>query len=75
MTAKKDRSRAAPSRSGTGSYLQGLKLKKAGCELPIRNLNACQVRRKTIDSQTVERYRELLQASKPPPVIVFEERP
>jgi dienelactone hydrolase len=50
-----------------------LKLKKAGCELPIRSLNACQVRKKTIDSQTVERYRELLQASEPPAIVVLED--
>jgi hypothetical protein len=73
MIATKDQPQAIPTHLGPGSYLRGLKLKKAGCELPIRSLNACQVRRKTIDPQTVERYRDLLFATEPPPIVVIED--
>lgn len=51
-------------------YLGKLKLLHRDHELPIRILNACQIRRKNADPATVTKYAELLTESEPPNIIV-----
>ncbi len=52
-------------------YLSKLTLLHREHELPIRILNACQIRRKHADPATVAKYAELLQESEPPCIIVI----
>lgn len=56
--------------NGQPGYLGKLKLLHRDHELPIRILNACQIRRKNADPATVARYAELLTESEPPNVII-----
>ena len=56
--------------NGQPGYLGKLKLLHRDHELPIRVLNACQVRRKNADPATVAKYAELLTESEPPNIIV-----
>ena len=51
-------------------YLGKLELLHRDHELPIRVLNACQIRRKNADPATVAKYAELLVESEPPNIIV-----
>lgn len=78
MAAKKTMSKnvivnTAPRTGNNGlpSYLGRLKMLHHDHELPIRVLNACQIRRKNADPATVAKYRELLSESEPPNVIVI----
>lgn len=52
-------------------YLANLKLIHRNHDLPIRVLNACQIRRKHADPATVAKYAELLSESEPPAIIVI----
>ena len=52
-------------------YLGKLKLLHRDHELPIRVLNACQIRRKNADPATVAKYTELLTESEPPNIIII----
>lgn len=56
--------------NGQIGYLAKLDLLHRDHELPIRSLNACQIRRKNADPATVAKYRELLSESEPPNIIV-----
>ncbi len=58
------------SHGGHLGYLGKLRLLHKDHELPIRVLNACQIRRKNADPATVTRYAELLTESEPPNIIV-----
>lgn len=56
---------------GQAGYLAKLKLLHRDHKLPIRVLNACQIRRKNADPATVARYAEMLAESEPPNIIVI----
>ncbi len=62
---------ATPKSSSQTGYLAKLKLLHHNHELPIRVLNACQIRRKHADPATVAKYAELLAESEPPAIIVI----
>ena len=57
--------------NGQAGYLGKLKLLHRDHELPIRALNACQIRRRNADPATVTKYQELLSESEPPNIIVI----
>ena len=57
-------------RNGQPGYLGKLKLLHRDHELPIRVLNACQIRRRNADPATVTKYAEMLAESEPPNIIV-----
>ena len=61
---------AGNNHNGQPGYLGKLKLLHRDHELPIRILNACQIRRKNTDPSTVGKYAELLSESEPPNIIV-----
>ncbi len=69
MSAKKTIAATAKGNSQPG-HLAKLKPLHLDYELPIRILNACQVRHKHADPATVAKYRELLVESEPPPIVV-----
>jgi ParB-like chromosome segregation protein Spo0J len=56
--------------NGQPGRLGKLKLLHRDRELPIRVLNACQIRRRNADPATVARYAEMLAESEPPNIIV-----
>jgi hypothetical protein len=65
MSAK---TKTSSSKMASG-HLGGLKFLEEG-RIPIRILTVCQIRKKPVDPQVVERYRDLLAESEPPPIVV-----
>jgi ParB-like chromosome segregation protein Spo0J len=57
--------------NGQPGYLGKLKLLHHDHELPIRVLNACQIRRRNADPATVSKYAEMLSETEPPNIIVI----
>jgi hypothetical protein len=57
--------------NGQPGYLGRLKLLHRDHELPIRVLNACQIRRRNADPATVAKYTEMLGETEPPNIIVI----